>query len=119
MHVEVPAVAYKEMSADGAGEASSVVAARVAAARVVQAARDRSLVCNARMPAPLLRRFCGLDTAGGRLMERAVTKLGLSARAHDRVLKVARTIADMAGAERIAAAHLAEAIQYRGLDRRP
>jgi len=71
------------------------------------------------MPAALLRRHGGLDAAGRRLMERAMTKLGLSARGHDRVLKVARTIADLAGAERIERDHLAEAIQYRALDRSP
>ena len=87
------------------------------AAREIQSARDRGFVCNARMPAPLLRKFCALDAAGRRLMEQAVTKLGLSARAHDRVLKVARTIADLGAADRIATVHLAEAIQYRGLDR--
>jgi magnesium chelatase family protein len=119
LHVEVPAVSYGEISSEKPGERSEVIRMRVISARDVQRARSSDFPCNARLPAPLLREFSGLDAAGSRLMERAVSKLGLSARAHDRVLKVARTIADLAGEERITRDHLAEAIQYRGMDRSP
>ena len=117
LHVVVPAVAYSEISSDEAAESSAAVRSRVMAARRAQAARGEGIGCNARMPLQPLRRYCALDKAGRRLMEQAVTKLGLSARAHDRVLKVARTIADLESSERISTAHLAEAIQYRTLDR--
>jgi len=117
LHVEVPAVAYREMTSDDAGESSSAIRERVMAARELQRARSAEFSCNARLPARLLRLHCHLDAAGRRLMEQAVDKLALSARAHDRVLKVARTIADLDGCESIATRHLAEAIQYRGLDR--
>src|SRR6185295_11433766 len=117
LHVEVPAVAYREMSSEEAAESSEVVRHRVMAARELQRLRSPELACNARLPARQLRQHCRLDAAGRRLMEQAVTKLSLSARAHDRVLKVARTIADLDGCEAIATPHLAEAIQYRGMDR--
>jgi len=117
MHVEVPAVAYADIASQQPGEASAVIRARVIAARERQRRRNPDGAVNARLPAPALRVLCALDTASRRLLERAVTKLGLSARAHDRVLKVARTLADMEGEDGIAAAHVAEAIQYRGMDR--
>lgn len=117
LHVEVPAVAYREMSSEEPGECSAAIRLRVIAARERQASRGVGSGCNARMPSTLVRRICALDAGGRRLMEQAVTRLGLSARAHDRVLKVARTIADLEAADRIRRDHLAEAIQYRGLDR--
>jgi len=100
------------------GESSEAIRLRVIAARERQRERSTGLFCNARMPAPLFRRFCWRDPAGRRLMDQAVTKLGLSARAHDRCLKVARTFADLAGSERIPKEHLGEAIQHRGLGRK-
>jgi len=118
LHVEVPAVPYSAISVEQTGEGSPAIRRRVNEARERQAARGGS-GCNARMTPALMRRHCVLDAEGRSLMERAVSKLGLSARAHDRVLKMARTIADLAGSERIARDHLAEAIQYRGLDRLP
>ncbi len=116
LHVEVPAVPYSDISVEQTGENSPAIRRRVIEARERQAARGGP-GCNARMTPALMRRHCVLDAKGRSLMERAVSKLGLSARAHDRVLKVARTIADLAGSDRIARDHLAEAIQYRGLDR--
>jgi len=118
LHVEVPAVSYREMAAEQQGEPSSAIRARVVAARQRQRERCPE-ACNARMPAAFLREHCALDSVGRSLMEQAMMKLGLSARGHDRVLKVARTIADLGGSERILRDHLAEAIQYRGLDRSP
>ncbi|HEX2643462.1 MAG TPA: YifB family Mg chelatase-like AAA ATPase [Thermoanaerobaculia bacterium] len=120
LHVEVPAVTLKELRAT-AGERTETVAARVAAARAVQLARfgaGISTPINAAMGPEELRRHCPLDPAGRTLLDAAFEKLGLSARALDRILKVARTIADLAGSDSIRTSHLAEAIQYRSLDRR-
>jgi magnesium chelatase family protein len=120
LHVEVPAVSLKELRSS-AGESTETVAARVAAARSLQVERFGSQVTtptNAVMGPEQLRRFCRVDPAGRALLDAAFEKLGLSARALDRVLKVARTIADLNGGEAVRAAHLAEAIQYRSLDRR-
>ena len=118
MHVEASVVAYRNISSADGGESSEAIRLLVIAARERQRERSTRLSCNARIPAPLFRRFRWLDPAGRRLMDEAVTKLGLSARAHDRFLKVARTLADLAGSERIPKEHLGEAIQYRGLGRK-
>ena len=120
LHIEVPVPALRELRA-GEGESSGEVAARVAAARERQALRfaDRALPVNAAMLPADLTRCCALDPSGQRLLDAAFQRLGLSARALARVLKVARTIADLAGVERIGPAHVAEAIQYRSLDRGP
>lgn len=120
LHVEVPAVTLRELRGSS-GETTAEVAARVAAARAVQLDRFGPQVAtpnNAALRPDELRRFCRLDEAGRSLLDRAFEKLGLSARALDRVLKVARTIADLGGSGEIRAAHVAEAIQYRSLDRR-
>jgi magnesium chelatase family protein len=120
LHVEVPAVSLKELRSS-AGESTETVARRIAAARAIQLDRfglSTPTPNNAVMGPEQLRRFCAVDPAGRTLLDRAFERLGLSARALDRVLKVARTIADLAGSDAIRAAHLAEAIQYRSLDRR-
>jgi magnesium chelatase family protein len=120
LHVEVPAVSLRELRS-GPAEPTSTVAARVEAARAIQRERfgpAAATPVNATMGTEALRRFCAVDPAGRALLDRAFEKLGLSARALDRILKVARTIADLAGCNEIRAAHLAEAIQYRTLDRR-
>jgi magnesium chelatase family protein len=111
-------VPYAELSAT-MGETSSMVRARVEAAREGQRARfDGALTrVNARMSVRQVRRFCVVPPEAARLLQQAVSRLGLSARGHDRVLKVARTIADLSGCERIATEHVSEALQYRGLDR--
>ncbi|HWQ53003.1 MAG TPA: YifB family Mg chelatase-like AAA ATPase [Bryobacteraceae bacterium] len=114
IHIEVPAVPYKELRGDGNSEASDDIRARVERARAVQHARG---FYNSRIPARLIRQVSALDDAGERTLEMAVRRMGLSARAHDRILKVARTIADLGGSESISAKHLAEAVQYRSLDR--
>jgi magnesium chelatase family protein len=120
LHVEVPAVTLSELRA-APGEPSAAVAARVAAARALQVERlgsARGIPVNAAMGPAALARHCAVDGPGRALLDAAFEKLGLSARALDRILKVARTIADLAGGGPIQAVHLAEAIQYRTLDRR-
>jgi magnesium chelatase family protein len=114
IHVEVPAVPYKELRGDAQTESSADMRSRVERARAVQQSRG---YYNARMPSRLIRKQCALDDSGERTLEMAVRRMGLSARAHDRVLKVARTVADLAGSETVAAKHVAEAVQYRSLDR--
>ncbi len=114
IHVEVPAVPFKELRGESAATSSAEIRARVEAARRVQSARG---YYNAYMPAPLVRKLCALDDAGERTLEMAVRRMGFSARAHDRILKVARTIADLDGAAKVSAKHVAEAVQYRSLDR--
>jgi magnesium chelatase family protein len=114
MHIEVPAVPYKELRGKPDEVGSAEIRARVEEARGRQ--RDRGSY-NSRLPAGQLRVVCALDDAGEKTLEMAVRKMNLSARAHDRILRVARTIADLAGAENVAAKHLAEAVQYRNLDR--
>ena len=121
LHVEVVPVSYEELSREGrSGESSAAIARRVVAARGVQAARFAPFAdvhCNAQMPSRLVRETCPLDAASRRLLETAMERLQLSARAYDRILKVARTVADLDGAAAVAAPHLAEAIQFRTLDR--
>jgi len=114
LHVEVPAVPYNEMRSGPEGEPSAVIRERVLKARAIQRARG---FYNCQIPSRLLRRLCELDEAGERTLETAVRRLGLSARGHDRILKVGRTIADLGGSDRVAAKHVAEAVQYRSLDR--
>jgi magnesium chelatase family protein len=114
IHIEIPAVPYKEMRGTDTSESSREIRARVERTRAVQRARG---FYNAQMPVRLIRKLCALDETGERTLEMAVRRMGLSARAHDRVLKLARTIADLGASETIAAKHVAEAVQYRSLDR--
>jgi magnesium chelatase family protein len=115
LHVHVPAMAYRELASGQPGESSASVRARVEAARTRQRARDPRP--NATLPTRALAEVVQLDTEANRLMERAVDRLALSARAIDRVRRVARTIADLEGDTGVSAHHLAEALQYRLLDR--
>lgn len=120
IHIEVPPVRYKELSGEPTGESSATIRKRVNRAREVQMERFRTrehMFCNAHMEAKDIRTYCRVDEKGDDLLRMAITKLGLSARAYDRILKVSRTIADLEGAQDIQPEHISEAIQYRSLDR--
>jgi magnesium chelatase family protein len=114
IHVEVPAVPFKDLRGESEAESSAQIRKRVDDARARQGARGFT---NSRLPSASIRKLCALDEAGERTLEMAARRLGLSARAHDRILKVARTIADLGESETVAAKHIAEAVQYRSLDR--
>lgn len=120
MHIEVPAVPFQELAANADGTSSAAMRGQVELARKAQ--RERfgagSHRLNSRMTSRQLRRFCVLDDEGRSLLKSAMDELGLSARAHDRILRVARTIADLEGVPAIQPAHLSEAIGYRTLDRK-
>ena len=132
IHIEVPAVEYRELRGGQAGETSAVIRERVVRARAAQRQRfeaaevrtagtakgvSRAVFANAQMSSRQIRVFCELNSDAERMLERAMQQQGLSARAHDRILKVARTVADLAGEPEIGVRHIAEAIQYRTLDR--
>ena len=119
LHIQVPAVKYKELADDERSEDSAAIRERILAARQRQSLRLAPFgqFCNAQMTPRTLRRFCKLDAECEKQVENAVTRLGLSARAYDRILRVSRTMADLEGCEKIFARHVSEAIQYRTLDR--
>jgi len=123
IHIEVPRVDYEKLSGDRLGETSESIRRRVQAARDIQLhrfsnsqstnSRSTDIVCNADMRVGEVRQFCGLQDEGQSLMRAAMSQMNLSARAYHRILKLSRTIADLAGSEDIMSAHLAEALQYR------
>ena len=120
LHIEVPVVKFQELASKKAGENSATIRERVTKAREIQLKRFKNkphLFSNAQMQSKEIKEWCKIDTAGEELLKLAMTKLGLSARAYDRILKVARTIADLSSSEEIKTEHLSEAIQYRSLDR--
>lgn len=120
IHIEVVPVAFEKLSEQRLAESSHVIRERVVNARNIQASRftgSKGVHCNAQMSSKMLRKHCEIDAPGQTLLKNAMEKLGLSARAYDRILKVSRTIADLEQSEAIQAHHLAEAIQYRSLDR--
>ncbi len=119
IHTDVPAVKYRELRSEQSAEDSAAIRARVERARAAQLERFRNdgIYANAQMSARLMRRHCPIDEASEKLLETAITRMGLSARAHDRILKVARTIADLEGSSAIQSLHIGEAVQYRSLDR--
>ncbi len=119
IHVDVPAVPYRELQSKEPAESSAQVRARVERAREIQRQRfaGSATPSNAHMSASQRREFAMPDAEGERLLQAVIDNLGMSARAHDRILKVARSIADLAGEEQIKSAHIAEAISYRSLDR--
>ena len=120
LHVEVPPVQFRDITSEGNGETSAQIRQRVIVARKRQQERFKDkpkITCNARMGSRDLKSYCALDESTIELLKFAMSDLNLSARAYDRVLKVARTIADLAGSEKIIGDHISEAIQYRSLDR--
>jgi magnesium chelatase family protein len=119
IHINIPAVKVSELSAQESGESSAEIRERVVRARQIQHDRFSGdhIYCNAQMPPRMIRLNCPLDPSSQKMLERAIMKLGLSARAYDRILKVSRTIADLEGSERVAEKHISEAVQYRTLDR--
>jgi magnesium chelatase family protein len=133
IHIEIPAVKYKELSDTKEAESSEAIRARVEKARLVQQERfsakmpggstascggkGEKIYCNSQMNTKLIKKYCILNDEAKELLKMAMQELGLSARAYDKILKVARTIADLAASELIQAEHISEAIQYRSLDR--
>ncbi|MCI0330744.1 MAG: YifB family Mg chelatase-like AAA ATPase [candidate division Zixibacteria bacterium] len=120
IHIEVPAVKFKELSTPDGAEPSSKIRERVSAARRLQTerfAKEKKIFANAHMQTRHLKKYCSITSAGQELLRAAMSKLGLSARAYDRILKVARTIADLEASPDVKESHLSEAIQYRTLDR--
>jgi len=120
LHVEVTPVPFADLNTQKNGESSDIIRKRVIGARMIQAERYKNnpgIYCNAQMNSKLLKEVCAINAAGQSLLKTAMTRLSLSARAYDRILKVSRTIADLAGSETIQPEHLAEAITYRNLDR--
>jgi magnesium chelatase family protein len=119
LHIEVPSVKYRALSGKESGESSETIKNRVATTREIQKRRFHrdGLACNARMTEKQIKEFCAIGDESHNLIDMAIEKLGLSARAINRILKVSRTIADLENREKIEAPHVAEAIQYRSLDR--
>jgi magnesium chelatase family protein len=119
IHIEIPPARYHELSADAPAESSAQIRERVTAARVIQQERFRNedMLCNAQMSHKQVKKYCVLGKEENELLKTAMAELNFSARAYDKILKVSRTIADLAGSENIKTEHLSEAIQYRSLDR--
>jgi magnesium chelatase family protein len=121
IHIDVPAVKFRDLTGDTppATDDSATIRQRVIAARELQLNRfaGEKIFSNSAMTPRMIRRYCRIDSDSEQMLERAMTRLGLSARAYDRILKVSRTIADLEGAEEIRSAHVAEAVGYRSLDR--
>jgi magnesium chelatase family protein len=120
LHVHVPIVDFKALSSQESGETSETIRKRVEGARSIQADRFKGqsgVHTNNAMPSRLIKKHCQLDSEGAGFLEHAMGEMGLSARAHDRILKVARTLADLQGTDRITGDHVLEAINYRSLDR--
>jgi magnesium chelatase family protein len=119
IHIEVPAVKYRDLASRDSGESSREIKKRIDKSRKIQLERFKGMkiYCNAQMSNRHIKKFCQIDETSQKLLETAIDKFGLSARAYTRILKVARTIADFEGPENIQPAHLSEAIQYRTLDR--
>jgi magnesium chelatase family protein len=119
IHIEVPAVKYRDLASRDSGDSSRDIKKRIDSARRIQLERFKGMriYCNAQMTNRHIKKYCQIDEASQKLLEMAIDKFGLSARAYTRILKVARTIADLEGQENIQPSHLSEAIQYRTLDR--
>ena len=121
LHVEALPVEYDDLASEQGGESSADVRARVVAARALQRERYKALPgvrCNAQLPSGALRRYCRMTPAAEKILRSAFERRGYSARAYDRILRVARTVADLDGSEVLDTAHLSETLQYRTLDRK-
>ena len=120
IHIEVPAVKYRDLADRSEAESSAAIARRVEHSRELQLERYKGtkIHCNAQMTPRFIKKYCELDPAGNRMLELVTDRLGFSARTYTRILKVARTIADLDGSDSIREQHIAEAIQYRSLDRK-
>ena len=119
IHIELPSIEYKELSETKDAESSEIVKARIEKAQAIQKERfTGSNLYNGQMNAKQIKKYCVLKNAANELLKKAMNELGLSARAYNKILKVARTIADLAGSEEIRAEHIAEAVQYRSMDMR-
>lgn len=120
IHIEIPAIHYKELTDPKEAESSAVIKARVEKARAIQRERLRHdrIFHNARMSTRLIKKYCTLEDEAKEILRLAMTELGLSARAYDKVIRVSRTIADLAGSDTIRGEHIAEAVQYRSLDQK-
>jgi magnesium chelatase family protein len=119
IHIELPSIKYKELTDTRETESSAEIKARVEKARAIQRERFKAegIFYNAQMSTKLIKKYCTLENEAKELLKMAMTELGLSARAYDKILKVSRTIADLAESETILAEHISEAVQYRSLDR--
>lgn len=119
IHIEVPAIKYKQIRDRRPGKTSADIRKEIEAARTIQAERFKGtkILANSQMSPKMIRKFCAIDEESEMLLAQAMRDIGLFARPHERVLKVARTIADLDGKEKIESVHLMEAIQYRSLDR--
>jgi magnesium chelatase family protein len=119
IHIDVPAVKFKELASDTPAECSASIRERVIKARIIQRERlqPENIFTNSQMSPRLIRKYCAIDSESKSLLEKVITRLGLSARAYDRILKVSRTLADLEEKEKIETTHVSEAIQYRTLDR--
>jgi magnesium chelatase family protein len=119
IHIELPSVKYKELTDTKDAEPSKIIKARVEKSRAIQRERFKSegIFHNAQMNTKLIKKYCVLENEAKELLRLAMTELGLSARAYDKILRVSRTIADLANREIISAEHISEAVQYRSLDR--
>lgn len=119
IHIEVPSIKYKELSDTKDAESSAFIKVRVERARKIQRKRFESdgIFYNGQMNTKLIKKYCFLNDESKKLLSMAMNELGFSARAYDKILKVSRTLADLEGSEVIAGGHIAEAIQYRGLDK--
>ena len=120
IHIELPSIKYKELVDTSDAESSAVIKTRVEKARSLQNQRFKNdgIFYNAKMGTKLIKKYCWLEDEAKELLRMAMTELGFSARAYDKILKIARTIADLAESEVILAEHVSEAVQYRSLDRR-
>ena len=120
IQIEMPSLSFEELSKKPDGETSAVIRERINKARAFSAERNKAsgITCNAQMSSAQIRKYCNVSAEGKKILKAAFEKLGLSARGYDRILRVARTVADMDGSEQITDFHIAQAVSMRSLDRK-